>query len=61
MHNDLILPVSQGGFYGARYEDGRVCIRDTFLRKYIPKNVKATRNINKIICGCETCISVMLL
>ena len=34
LHYDLILPVSQGGFYGARYEEGRVCIGGTSLRNY---------------------------
>ena len=43
MHNDLLLPVYQGIFYGSRNKDGRVCIGDTYLKKYIPKH------INKII------------
>ena len=33
LHNELFLPVSQGGFHGARNEDGRVGIGDTSLRK----------------------------
>ena len=43
MHNDLLLTVYQGIFYGSRNKDGRVCIGDTYLKKYIPKH------INKII------------
>ena len=33
----------------------------TPIRKYIPKDIKPTSNINNITCGCETCISDMLL
>ena len=33
----------------------------TSLREYIPKYIKTTSNRNKITCGCETCISAMLL
>ena len=59
--NDLIIKVSQGGFYGARNEYDKVCIRDTSLRNYMHKKIKPMRNRNNITCGCETCISAMLL
>ena len=59
--NHLTLPVDQGGFSGALYEEFRVCIGDTSLRKYIPKNINPKINIKIITCVCETCISTMLL
>ena len=34
---------------------------DNSLRNYMSKDIKPTRNINKIACGCETCISAMLI
>ena len=61
LHNHLILPVTQGGFHGVRNEYGRVCIGDTSLRKYTPKQINPMINRNNITRGCETCISVMLL
>ena len=61
LHNDLILPASQGGFYGARNKYGKVCIWYMSLRNYTPKHIKPTSKINNIKCGWETCISAMLL
>ena len=61
MHNDNILPVSQGEIYGARNKYGRVCIGNTSLIKYTPKHTNTTIKRNRIACGCETCISAMLL
>ena len=61
LHSDLILPVSQGRFCGARNSDVRVCIGDMYLRKYMPKYVKQMSNRNNITCGCKTCISAILL
>ena len=61
MHNDIILPFFQGGFYGDRNEYDRVCIGYMSLRKYIPKHIKLTSNTDNIIFVCETCISAMLL
>ena len=57
----MILPISRGGFFGAMTVDGKLCIVDTSLRKYMPKYIKPMSNRNKITRGCETCISVMLL
>ena len=34
LHNYLILPMFQGYFFGARNDDGKVCIGDTSLSKY---------------------------
>ena len=61
MHNDLILPLYQGEYSGTINKDGRVFIGNTSLIKYMQKHMNSTRNRNKISCGCETCISAMLL
>ena len=45
----------------ARTMDGRVCIGNNFLRKYMPKYVTQIINRNKITCGYETCIIAILL
>ena len=57
----MMLPIYQGGFLGAKTVDGKVCIGYKYLRKFIPKYIKPMSNINNITCGCETCISAMLL
>ena len=41
--------------------DGKLCIGDALLRKYIPKYIKPISSKNNITCECETFISVMLL
>ena len=46
---------------GERTANGKVCIVDTSLRKYITKYIKPMSNRNKIICGWKTCISAILL
>ena len=61
LHNDTILPSSEGGFSGARTIYGNICIGYTSLRKYMPKYIKPISDRNKITCGCETCISDVLL
>ena len=38
-HKDLILPVSQGVCFGARNEDGKVCIGYMSIRQYMTKNI----------------------
>ena len=53
LHNDTILPIYQGGLFGAITVDGKVCIGDTSIRKYMPKGKKPMSNINKIKCGCK--------
>ena len=60
-HNDLFLPVYQGEFYSAQDEEGRLYTGDTLPRKYTPKHINSTRNINNITCVCETCIRAMFL
>ena len=37
LHNDMILTIPQGGCFGERTVDGKVCIVDTSLRKDTPK------------------------
>ena len=61
LHNDLILSVSQGRCHGARNKDDIVRIGETSLKSYIPKHINPKRNINNTTCGCETCISDMLV
>ena len=57
----MILPSSEGGFTVTIIVDGKTCIGDTSLRKYMPKYIKPTSNRNNITCGCKTCISSLLL
>ena len=52
LQNDMILPISEGNIFGTITVDGKVCIGDTSLSKYMPKYIKPMRNINNIICGC---------
>ena len=40
LHSEMILPIPQGGFFGARIFDGKLCIVDTSLRKYMQKYTK---------------------
>ena len=61
MHNDLVLPVTQGGFSGDRDEEGIVYIIDTSLIKYMPKHMNKISSINKITRVCETFISDIFL
>ena len=61
LHNDMISPIYQGGFFGEKYLNGKVCIGDTSLRNYTPKYTEQTININNITCGCKKIISDMLL
>ena len=57
LHNAMIAdPVNNGGFAGARDQDGKVCISDTMLRNLLPRNLKQMTNSHKQLCGCETCI-----
>ena len=61
MHNDLMLPISQVGLFCGRHVDGKVCIGDTSLRKYMPKYIKPMSKRNNITCGHKTCIRAILL
>ena len=63
LHNDMILPRSEGGFPGVITVDGNICIGDTSLSnsKYMPKYIKPMSNRNNITFGCDTWISAMLI
>ena len=61
LHNDMILPIYEGGIYDARTVDGKIYIWDTPIRKYMPKHIKPTSNRNNITCGYQTYLSAMLL
>ena len=50
LHNDMILPISEGDCFGAIIVDRKVCIGDTSPRKYMPKHIKPMRNRNKNKC-----------
>ena len=60
-HNDLILPVTQGGFYGVQDDEGRLFIGDISLMRHRQKHTNKNNNINNIACGRETCISAILI
>ena len=57
IHNEMILPVEQGGMPGARDQDGTVLISDTMLRAILPKSLSRMSESNKAMCGCETCLN----
>ena len=61
MHNDTVLTIPLGGFFGAKNEDEEVCVGDTPLRKYTLRNIKPVNKKNKITRICKTCISSMLI
>ena len=50
-HKDMVLPISEGVFFGARTSGGKVYIGDTSLRKFMPKCIKPMRNRNNITSG----------
>ena len=43
LHNDMILPISQGICFGAINLYGKLFIGDTPPRKYMPKYVKTSK------------------
>ena len=61
LHNDIILPIFPGRFFGARNSDGRLSIVDMCLKNYMPKYIKQMSNRCIITCRCETFISDMVL
>ena len=61
LHNDMVLPIYQVGFFGAINEVEKSCIGDTSLGKYMPKYIKPMSKRNNITCRSKTCISAMLL
>ena len=61
LHNDLILTIYQGGSFGTRNVDRKLCIGDTSIRRYTLINIKPRCNRNVISCKWKICISAMLL
>ena len=57
----MILPIPQGGLFGAINEDRKVRIGDISLRKYMSKHTKLMININSITSGFKTSIRAMLV
>ena len=61
IHNDSILPVSQGWIYGANDDKGRDCNGDKPLINIMPNCIHPTRNRNIITCGYGKYINSVLL
>ena len=57
----MILPIPQGGLFGAINEDRKVRIGDISLRKYMSKHTKRMININSITSRFKTSIRAMLV
>ena len=55
LHNDMIKPVSEGGFALAQNPEGKVIISDTSLRKHLPPQLHRMSDRHKQMCGCEPC------
>ena len=51
LHNDMILPSSEGDFSGTKTVDGNFCIGDMSPRKYTPKYTKPMSNRKNITYG----------
>ena len=51
LHNYIVLPSSERYSSFARTVDRNIFIGDTSFRKYMPKYIKQTSNINNIVCG----------
>jgi hypothetical protein len=60
LHNDLIEPPERGGFVEA-WQDGKVIISDTSLRRLLPKELRPATERHKQMCCCETCMSPRML
>ena len=60
LHNDLILSIPQGGFYGVRYEDLKYVLDKHLLGSRL-KDIQTNEQRRRITWGCQTCIIDMLL
>jgi hypothetical protein len=58
LHNDLIKTVLDGGLAEAKSENGNVLISDTVLRNSLPPQLRPATERQKIMCGCEVCLSI---
>jgi hypothetical protein len=61
LHNDMLLPLDQGGFADAWDENGNVRISDTALRALLPEQARRMTPRHKQMCGCEVCIQIRSL
>ena len=55
MWDEMVLPVEQGGFDGARDANGKIQISDTMLRNLMPRHVSPMTDTHMELCGCENC------
>ena len=55
LHNELISPVEEGGFAGARNEKGEVLISLTSFERYFPNWVVKMNEWYKQMCCCHLC------
>ena len=55
LHNDMVKPVSEGGFDLAQNPEGEVTISDTSLHKHLPPQLCRMSERHKQMCGCEPC------
>ena len=58
IYPEMLKQVDQGGFYGARNEDGRVLISETAMRRHWPNWIVQMKKRYKAICGCDGCASI---
>ena len=57
LHNSLVSDPNDVGLKDARDEDGKIIISDSTLHSLLPPQLKQMSARNKIMCGCECCIS----
>ena len=57
LHNSLVSDPQYGGLNDARDEENNIIISDSKLRSLLPPQLKQMSAQNKIMCGCECCIS----
>ena len=60
-HNNLIITVTKGIFYGAYIREYKLFTSNTPISKYKDIHINLTRKRNNTTSECETCIVSMLL
>jgi hypothetical protein len=55
LHNDMLLPINEGGFAGVRDTDGQIIISGTTQRKLLSKELHPVTETHKQLCGCKLC------
>jgi hypothetical protein len=53
LHNDMLLPISEGCFAGVRDMDGKIIKLDTTLRNLLPEELRPATETHKQLCGYE--------